>query len=150
MAVEDEQEDVNASELIENIKGFHKQKGRFVETKGGYVFDRRLIQAFLIFFTLTSALAFFVLGGFTGTYAYASCPADAINGYCENGLYGSSILFGFVPCKEPACLQETLTAGETIGEKPPSLTGFYVFQALLFVCVLIINHLIYNGLTFAD
>jgi len=122
-------------ELEFDFKPFLK-KGRYVHTKEGYVIDRLLFQLFALFFVFTSICAFFMYGGFGAEYAYASCPEDAMGGACDNPLFGE--------CVSPACQKETLMPGETIGEKPPSFGGFYLLQFILFLCVIAVNHLIYN------
>lgn len=128
-------------ELLLDLAAFHKQKGRYLRTKSGYVIDRHIIRYYIAFFILSSLLLLFTMGGLK-LYAYAYCPVDAPPTGCENALYGYKY-FGFA-CKEPACLKETLAPGEELGSKPPSLWGFYFFQLLLFICAIIINHMINN------
>lgn len=118
-----------------NLKGLHK-KGRYAVTTNGYVFDRRLFKILSAGIIILCAITLIKMGGFV-TYAYASCPEDTLNGYCENPLYGE--------CEEVACLQETLLPGEEVGEKPPSLAVLAYFIIALTVFIFWLNHLGQNS-----
>jgi len=131
-----EREEEITKDLRKGLKAL-RRPGRYAQTTGGYSFDRYLFRAFIAFFVITSIIAIIAHGGLFKQYAYFSCPADAQVSYCENPLLGK--------CKEPACLVEGLSRGESIGEQAPSFFGFYMFQFFLLACVFVINHIKNNG-----
>ena len=115
-----------------DLKGFHKQKGRYAVTREGYVFDKYLFRILSLTVVIIMLAAFVQLGGFK-QYAYAACPADAISGFCDNPLYGA--------CDLPACKEETLRPGQTIGQQPPSIATPLFFVFLSAAITFFINHL---------
>lgn len=121
----------NENELEIDLKFLYKP-GRFMITNNGYVFDRFIFRWFSVFVILMMVVVLIKVGGFH-TYAFASCPVDAVGGKCDNPAYGM--------CDEPACLKETLFPGESIGEKKPPIVSTAMFFLFVgFVIALLLNH----------
>jgi hypothetical protein len=125
--------------------GVRNQKGRYMITKSGYVFDRAPFRLYcLLFFVIAMSIVIVSYVNGTEVQAWVNCPDDAIGGWCENPLHGK--------CDLPACQKDKLLAGEEIGTKPDySLMERFTISLLgvLFV-LLLINHLFQKSERYED